>query len=164
MEHPRSFYFVALSFVGALGIAFKVATVAPEATAATPDLAYLDVDRQLLPHGFTLIGVRHATTDGNFRVRLYETNYCRHPVLLLPLKRNAEGALILRSKLAGEWREPRFVLAGQTYEQFPTLKLWWHQLVSAMKVWDANRTAPVVWTVAESTSCRGTQPFHKLLS
>jgi len=164
MDHPRSFYVIALSLVCALGLVLKAATMPSVAMAGTADLAYLDIDRQLQRHGFTLIGVHRATTDGNFRVRLYKTDYCRRPVLLLPLKRNAEGALILRSKLAGGWREPKFVLDGKSYANFPTLQLWWRQFASALQVWDNDRRTPVVWTVAESTACNGSQPFHKLLS
>ncbi len=164
MEHPRSFYLIVLSLIGSVGLALKVATIAPTVTADASDLAYAEVDRRLQPHGFSLVDVRQVTTDGNFQMRLYKADYCPRPVLMLPLKRNAEGALILRSRLGDGWREPQFVLAGNTYSVFPPLELWWHQLVNALKVWDKERRQPIVWAVAESTACAGTQPFHKLLS
>ena len=164
MDHPRCFYLVVLSIVGAAGLALKIITMGPTAAVGQPNVAGHEIDQRLASHGFSLIGVRRVTTDGNFRMRLYDAPYCPRPVMLLPLKRNAEGARILRARLIGEWRQPRFVLAGKTYPDFPTLRLWWQQLASATRVWDRNRRPPVVWAVAESTLCAGTQPFHELLS
>lgn len=129
-----------------------IKTINPPST-VTGNAWHVTMSELLAPQKFRLSASSIPTNDGNFVLVSYERPPCEGRLHILPLDRNSEGSLILQSHLGKQMVESEYILQGQRYYNFPTLKFWWAQTQAAIQGTYTNQRMPRVWAVASTAAC-----------
>ena len=163
MELQTIVFWLVFSVLTACGLGLKAKGLIPSSNDVAALSPYAKIEPALHEDGFRLLRIQKPTTDKNFVVHIYQKPTCSGWVALLPLVRNAEGAELLSTLFPQASTSPFFVLKGEAYPVFPSVRFWWSQVVTQISKWGAPNQKPIVWAIIESKSCANVSKFLKLL-
>jgi hypothetical protein len=114
-----------------------------------------DFHSQYMSKEFSKLGSFSAANQGPYKVIGYQHNTCEGTIALMPLYRNAEGAVILGRLLNQKEIRKGVILAGEIHPNFPQMSYTiWQIQQSFKRLFNSQYSQAPLLAFAETGHCK----------